>query len=127
MSDYYCTNCGADLGDQYGFDPEKGYWTCTECGTLMTDPDDTITLSMRRRLLVAGMSRLSKEDTCNLLCKMKLDSLANILIDGKRPRVEVNSENKQILDAFVSNDYIEAYQPDEGGTNYKIIRKKEKH
>lgn len=89
--------------------------------------DDTITLSMRRRLLVAGMSRLSKEDTCNLLCKMKLDSLANILIDGKRPRVEVNSENKQILDAFVSNDYIEAYQPDEGGTNYKIIRKKEKH
>lgn len=40
MSDYYCTNCGADLGNQYGFDPEKGYWTCTVCGTLMTDPDD---------------------------------------------------------------------------------------
>lgn len=32
MSDYYCPHCGADLGDQYGFDPDAGYWTCTECG-----------------------------------------------------------------------------------------------
>ena len=40
MSDYYCTNCGADLGEQYGFDPEKGYWTCTVCGILLTDPND---------------------------------------------------------------------------------------
>ncbi len=40
MSEYYCTNCGADLDDQPGFDPYKGYWTCTECGKLMLDPDD---------------------------------------------------------------------------------------
>ena len=40
MSDYYCPNCGADLENQYGFNPDAGYWTCTECGTLLTDPDD---------------------------------------------------------------------------------------
>ena len=31
MSDCYCTNCGADLGDQEGFDPDKGFWRCKEC------------------------------------------------------------------------------------------------
>lgn len=40
MSDYYCPNCGADLGDQTGFCPENGYWTCTECGQFLTDPND---------------------------------------------------------------------------------------
>lgn len=41
MSDYYCPNCGADLGDQLGFSPSDGYWTCTECGQFLTDPDDS--------------------------------------------------------------------------------------
>lgn len=41
MGEYYCTNCGADLDNQPGFDPSKGYWTCTECGKLMLDPNDT--------------------------------------------------------------------------------------
>ena len=40
MSDYFCPNCGADLENQPGFDPNAGYWTCTNCGTLLTDPDD---------------------------------------------------------------------------------------
>lgn len=39
MSDYYCTNCGADLGDQAGFDPSCGAWTCTRCGTMLMDDD----------------------------------------------------------------------------------------
>lgn len=30
--DYYCPNCGATLNAQEGFDPDDGYWTCTECG-----------------------------------------------------------------------------------------------
>lgn len=41
MGDYYCPNCGADLEDQSGFDPYGGYWTCTECGQFLTDPDDS--------------------------------------------------------------------------------------
>ena len=28
----FCTNCGAILNDQPGFDQEKGTWICTECG-----------------------------------------------------------------------------------------------
>ena len=32
MSDYYCPNCGADIGDQAGFDPDEGFWKCTQCG-----------------------------------------------------------------------------------------------
>ena len=40
MSDYYCPHCGADLADQPGFDPDAGYWTCTECGHFLTDPGD---------------------------------------------------------------------------------------
>lgn len=32
MSDYYCPNCGADLGDQAGFDPDEGFWKCMQCG-----------------------------------------------------------------------------------------------
>lgn len=40
MSDYYCPHCGADLGNQPGFDPDAGYWTCTECGQFLTDPGD---------------------------------------------------------------------------------------
>jgi ribosomal protein L37AE/L43A len=30
--EYYCPKCGAVLNDQEGFDPEKGSWSCTECG-----------------------------------------------------------------------------------------------
>ena len=30
--EHFCTNCGAVLDDQPGFDPEKGVWRCTECG-----------------------------------------------------------------------------------------------
>lgn len=40
MSEYYCPNCGADLEEQPGFDPNSGYWTCTECGQFLTDPED---------------------------------------------------------------------------------------
>ena len=40
MSEYYCPNCGADLGDQSGFDPDEGYWTCEECGQMLSDPDE---------------------------------------------------------------------------------------
>ena len=32
MGDYYCTNCGADLERQLGFDPDSDYWTCAICG-----------------------------------------------------------------------------------------------
>lgn len=37
--EYFCTNCGAILNEQPGFDPDCGMWTCTECGTLMMDDD----------------------------------------------------------------------------------------
>lgn len=30
--EYYCPRCNAILNDQYGFDPDEGVWTCTECG-----------------------------------------------------------------------------------------------
>ena len=31
----FCTNCGADLESQEGFDAENDVWFCTECGTLL--------------------------------------------------------------------------------------------
>ena len=39
MSEYFCPNCGADLEDQYGFDPDKGVWTCTNCGETLYGDD----------------------------------------------------------------------------------------
>lgn len=39
MDKYYCTNCGATLNDQSGFDPGKGTWTCAECGQHLMDND----------------------------------------------------------------------------------------
>ena len=47
MSDYYCTNCGADLGDQEGFDPDKGFWQCEECGQELYGDDSVDDLSNR--------------------------------------------------------------------------------
>ncbi|MCH5253958.1 MAG: hypothetical protein J1F41_03465 [Lachnospiraceae bacterium] len=41
MRDYYCPYCEAELGDQPGFDPAAGYWTCTECGQFLTNPEDS--------------------------------------------------------------------------------------
>lgn len=35
--EYFCTNCGAILNDQSGFDPEEGRWVCTECHTHLYD------------------------------------------------------------------------------------------
>ncbi len=40
MIEYYCTNCGADLEDQPGFEPESDCWYCTECGVLLINPED---------------------------------------------------------------------------------------
>ena len=37
--EYFCPNCGATLNDQYGFDPNEGSWTCTECGQHLMDED----------------------------------------------------------------------------------------
>jgi DNA-directed RNA polymerase subunit M/transcription elongation factor TFIIS len=37
--EYFCPNCNAILNDQYGFDPNKGSWTCTECGEHLMDDD----------------------------------------------------------------------------------------
>ena len=37
--EYFCPNCGAILNDQPGFDPDKGTWTCTECGKMLMDDD----------------------------------------------------------------------------------------
>lgn len=39
MDEYFCPNCGAVLNNQYGFDPNCGVWTCTECGTHLMDED----------------------------------------------------------------------------------------
>ena len=47
MSEYYCPNCGADLDDQPGFDPNAGYWTCTSCGQFLIDPADGNDVSSR--------------------------------------------------------------------------------
>ena len=38
--DNYCTNCGADLDEQWGFDSSADYWYCKECGQLLVNPDD---------------------------------------------------------------------------------------
>ncbi len=35
MGIYYCTNCGVDLEEQIGFDPDAEYWICKECGQLL--------------------------------------------------------------------------------------------
>lgn len=37
--EYFCPNCEAILNDQYGFDPDKGSWTCTKCGMHLMDDD----------------------------------------------------------------------------------------
>ena len=34
-----CPNCGATLNNQYGFDPDNGSWTCTECDQLLYGDD----------------------------------------------------------------------------------------
>ena len=39
MSEYFCPKCGSDLGDQPGFDPDVGIWTCTECGQTLYGDD----------------------------------------------------------------------------------------
>ena len=39
MDEYFCPKCGAILNDQYGFDPNKGTWRCTECGMHLMDDD----------------------------------------------------------------------------------------
>ena len=39
MEEYFCTNCQAILNDQWGFDPNGGTWTCTQCGQLLMDDD----------------------------------------------------------------------------------------
>lgn len=39
MDEYFCTNCGAILNHQSGFDPSYGTWTCTECGAELMDDD----------------------------------------------------------------------------------------
>ena len=39
MSEYFCPNCGSDLEDQYGFDPDNGIWTCTNCGKTLYGDD----------------------------------------------------------------------------------------
>lgn len=39
MDEYYCPNCGAILNNQYGFDPDKGSWDCTECGQHLFDEE----------------------------------------------------------------------------------------
>ena len=37
--EYFCPHCGAILNDQTGFDPDRGTWTCTECGKMLMDDD----------------------------------------------------------------------------------------
>lgn len=39
MDEYYCSNCGACLNDQVGFDPSVGVWICTSCRMRMMDED----------------------------------------------------------------------------------------
>ena len=39
MNEYFCPNCGSILNDQYGFDPNRGHWRCTECGEHLMDDD----------------------------------------------------------------------------------------
>ena len=36
---FFCPNCNATLNKQKGFNPNVGYWECTQCGTLLTDED----------------------------------------------------------------------------------------
>ncbi len=39
MSEYFCPNCGSELGEQDGFDPNNGIWTCTNCGKTLYGDD----------------------------------------------------------------------------------------
>lgn len=48
FGDCECPNCGANLGLQQGFDPDKGYWTCTVCGQQLFGDDEDEASSSRR-------------------------------------------------------------------------------
>ena len=56
FGDYECPNCGADLELQQGFDPDKGYWTCTECGQQLFGDDEDEASSYRRFQGLCGIA-----------------------------------------------------------------------
>ena len=56
FEDYECPNCGADLELQQGFDPDKGYWTCTECGQQLFGDDEDEASSYRRFQGLCGIA-----------------------------------------------------------------------
>ena len=39
MSEYFCTQCNADLCKQKGFSPDMLHWVCKSCGTMLTNPE----------------------------------------------------------------------------------------
>jgi len=76
-------------------------------------------------LIVAMMPMISLSEACRYLSSIGLNEYQRILDSHSRPRFEMDSNNKKILDAFVEHKWIFEYLEDETKSGFYRIRRKE--
>lgn len=84
--------------------------------------DDQTSDSVKQRLLVAAVKSLSKEEAILCLEAVHKYELSKIFNSRAKPRIENNTQNKEILDIFKSRGWILSYSLNSDNSGYEIQR-----
>ena len=82
-----------------------------------------LSLDTKINILVAQMPHSKPYTITKYLNILDLGKFASLFEKNSRPRFEVNTQNKKLLDAFVKNNYIYEYYEDQKYKGYYKTRK----
>lgn len=86
--------------------------------------ESSLSLEKKIEIFIAMADNSSCEQAIAMLNKIGLPAYGKIFLPHHRPKFEVDNINKQILNLFVKNKWIDSFEVDATNTEYYKVKKK---
>lgn len=85
--------------------------------------DENITLIDKVSVLGHTISEYTKSEMIDVLMKLGMSKVAEVLVDNKYPHIPINAENKLLLEAFKENGWIAEYEENPNKLDFYRIKR----
>ena len=86
--------------------------------------ESSLSLEKKIEIFIAMADNSSCEQAIPMLNKMGLTEYQKLFLSRHRPKIKVDNLNKQILNLFVKNKWIDSFEVDTTNTEYYKVKKK---
>lgn len=86
--------------------------------------ESSLSIEKKIEIFIAMADNSSCEQAITMLNKIGLTAYEKLFLPYYRPKFKVNNLNKQILDLFIKNKWIDSFEIDTDNTEYYKVKKK---